>query len=104
MHQYYRQSVNPPPAHLRRRSRLTRTRPVTYPPPVRNQTRPTIPLSLSSGNSQNTEFSKSLFEWREVADKEEKGDPSRNSTSKEQERDEYEKHDGEASLFLRPDG
>src|SRR6266702_3964650 len=47
---------------------------------------------------------KSLFESRHVADKEEKGDPSRNSTSEEQERDEYVKHDGAASLFLRPDG
>ncbi len=32
-------------------------------------------------------LSKSLFESRHVADREEKGDPSRNSTSEEQERD-----------------
>jgi hypothetical protein len=59
MHQYYTgMSVDPPPAYLRRRSRLTRTRPVMYQPPVRNPTRPTIPLSSPSKISQNTYFPK----------------------------------------------
>lgn len=59
MHQYYTgMSVNPPPAYLRRRSRLTRTRPLMYQPPVRNPTRPTIPLSSPSKISQNTYFPK----------------------------------------------
>jgi len=54
MHHYYTgKSVNPPPANLRRRSRFLPARHVIYPPPARITTRPTTPLSLSSGNSQH---------------------------------------------------
>lgn len=59
MHHYYtRKSVNPPSAQLRRRSRYSPARPVMYPPPVKNTTRSSTPLSLPSRISQNTDFSK----------------------------------------------